>query len=245
MVVTEPARAESSTTFPVKEAGMAAYVKLDSVTREDLTEAWYFYHSREKNEETYVIGTVEVENKNWKDYPHLYIGLDGWMVAYYLKDEEASQIMQWKDYTPGSLTTTTLKDAIDSMCENIVVTYSGDIKYYDFGFPEANKMTLIAETIPSGSNCFSVTIPGILYEASYSTFAERSQTADICFNWPLILSVDGNIAYQSPNTCDFHWHYEHYDLTLLEVNIPHLICVEKKETGGNEIGAATVLIYQN
>ena len=238
------------TTFPVEEAGIAAYVKLDSVKKEDLTKAWYSYHSREKNAETYVIGTIEIVNQSprggqWFNYPHIYIGRDGWMVAYYLKDEEASQIIQWEDYTPGVMGTTTLQDAIDFMADSIGVTYSGEIKYYDFEFPEANKMTLVAETFIDGSNCFSLTIPGTLYEASFSAFMEDSQTADICFNWPLIISVDEVKIFESETSCSFRNYYGYYDSNQLQVNIPHFICVEKRQTGGKGGGAATVLIYQN
>jgi hypothetical protein len=171
----------ATTTFPVNEAGIAAYVKLDSVDITDLTEALNFYQPVNKVDETYVIGTVSVKNQPpWASprnyYPHIYIGLDGWMVAYYLNTEEASRIMQWKDYTPGVTNTTTLKDAIDTMCTNIGVTYSAAINYYDFEFPNANRMALIAETALGcsygsfGTNSFSVTIPGTLYEASYSVF---------------------------------------------------------------------------
>jgi len=246
IVSIKKAKAETETTFPVDEAGIAAYVKLDSVTIEDLTEAWYSYHSREKNEETYVIGTVKVNNKHehWYNYPHLYIGLDGWMVAYYLKDEEASRIMQWKDYTPGVINTTTLKDAIDFMAESIEVTYSPDVKYYNFEFPDANKMTLIAETLPptflgSCSNSFSVTVPGTLYEASYSVYS---------VHWgydrrPMWLKVDEDQVFGTTERHNKEF-YDFYDpVTHFEVNIPHFVTLYRYNCNGE--GAATVLIYQN
>ena len=95
-----------ATTFPVDEAGIAAYVKLDSVDITDLTEALNYFYSVEEQNETYVIGTVKVENIMGKyvpfyNYPHVYIGLDGWIVAYYSNTEQASRIMQWKGYENG------------------------------------------------------------------------------------------------------------------------------------------------
>lgn len=247
------AKAATSTTFPVDEAGIAAYVKLDSVDISDLTEALNFYHSIEKQEETYIIGTMEVANESpkggqWSNYPHLYIGLDGWVVAYYLNTEGASRIMQWKGYTPGAISTTTLEDAIDIMSAHIGVTYSTLIKYYDFRFPEANKLTLIAETVVTGSNCFSVTIPGTLYEGSYSTYMEYSCGYPVSYNLPIIISIDGIGVFQSPNYCKFHWFYGFFDTTTqLEINIPHSVCIERSYVSsaiGHGGGAATVLIYK-
>lgn len=242
---TKLTRAETSTTFPVDEAGIAAYVKLDSVTIEDLTEALIFFRfGGESKEETYVIGTVEVENKFWKNYPHLYIGLDGWMVAFYLKDEEASRIMQWKDYTPGTISTTTLKDAIDFMAENIGVTYSGEVKYYHFAFPEANKMTLIAETLPEATlgtctNSFSVTVPGTLYEASYSIYS---------VHWGysprnMWLKVDGEVGFNEDETGNKEFYGFYKPATLFAVNVPHFVELYRFNCNGE--GAATVLVYQN
>jgi hypothetical protein len=237
------AEEETTTTFPVGEAGIAAYVKLDSVTIEDLTEALNHYYTREKQTETYVIGTVEVVNKFWKNYPHLYISLDGWMVAYYLKDEEASKIMQWKDYTPGSITTTTLKDVIDFMAESIGVTYSTEVKYYNFEFPEANKMTLIAETLPQSTlgyckNGFSVTVPGTLYEASYSIYAVHWGYDTRRMN----LNMDNEIIFTTEVTQSEEF-YGFYDLTDFEVNVPHFIELSRYNCNGE--GAATVLIYHS
>lgn len=243
------------TTFPVEEAGIAAYVKLDSDPEkmiQVLTTALNYYSEKEipRTASNYVIGMVEVENGMLRlvphyNYPHLYIGLDGWMVAYYLKDEEASQIMQWKDYTPGEITTTTLKDAIDLMCDSIEVAYSGDIKYYDFKFPDANKMTLIAETVSvGGSNSFSLTIPGTLYEVSYSVYYGGQY-----YNWYAKLIVDGTEVFS--DGCfeceDVRLKYGYYEpLTLLETNIPHLITTKAgPDRAGAFINAATVLIYQN
>ncbi len=158
-------------------------------------------------------------------------------MAYYLKTGEASRIMQWKkwNYAPVVIDTTTLKDAIDIMAANIGVTYltSTPIKYYGFEFPEANKLTLIAETGPSDR--FSVTIPGTLYEASYSVYAEDYP--------PLDLFVDEVNVFHSPlNGVNYYGYYD--ILTQLQVNKPHFIRFGTGRDVGRG-GAATVLIYKN
>lgn len=260
------------TTFPVNDAGIAAYVKLDADSEkmiEVMAEALNYFQTIEESTETYVIGTTEIENKigqaSWSNFPHLYIGLDGWMVAYYLKDEESSQIIQWKDYTPGSITTTTLKDAIDLMCQDIGVTYSGEVKYYDFEFPEADKMTIIAETIepPDNSDSFSLVIPGTLYEASYSLFT-GGKYRYYSFQSPvyscssfLRLFVDENKVFEKSHQYEECWesYYGYYDVNAnLKVNVPHFVKLEREKPAGCEYGqqwtgeyvagGATVLIYK-
>jgi len=190
---------------------------------------------------------VRIENKNfgkwppWLNYPHAYIGLDGWIVAYYLNTEEASRIMQWNGYSAGTISTTTLKDAIDTICGKTGVSYSTPIKYYDFEFPEANKLTLIAET--GSSNTFSVTIPGTLYEGSYSLYTYRPSYS----NWgpdthyPIHLSVDGISVFDSPAS-SWKSYYGYYNIsTHLKVGVPHVISISRVNGGGG----ATVLIYKN
>lgn len=253
MVSIKPAMAETSeTTFPVGEAGIAAYVKVNSIDITDLADALYLYNSVEKYDKTYAIGTLSVESglpgfgSILYDYPHLYIGLDGWLVAYYLKTEEASRIMQWKGYAAGAINTTILQDAIDTMCTELGVTYSEPVKYYDFEFPEANRLTIIAETIVYSDNSFFITIPGTLtlYEASYSVYTKgphcTGMWGESCTVYPSILSVDENTVFSSPAS---YWtrYYGYYDITTqLKVDEPHIINFSRPGGGG----AATVLIHK-
>ncbi|MFC1629636.1 hypothetical protein ACFL11_00180 [Patescibacteria group bacterium] len=170
----KPVKAETSTTFPVDEAGIAAYVRLDSVDGIDISVLAEAFTTVEKQGESYVIGKVPVTND-----PYLYLGLDGWLVAYFSRVKEASRIA-------GGNGATTLEDAINYMCGEIGVTYSTPVKYYNFEFPEANKLTLITENSIS-NNSFYVTVPGILYEASYRVKSKENTWRDV----PVTLGVDG------------------------------------------------------
>lgn len=241
----KPAKAETSTTFPVDEAGIAAYVKLDS-TDIDIDAVAEAFYSIEASGESYIIGTVKVENEVSPNYPHLYVGLDGWLVAYYLKGEEASRMMQWKNYTVGSINTNTLKDAIDYMSGKIGITYSEPVKYYDFEFPEANKMTLIAD-----SNDFYVTVPGTLYEASYGILLKDSCCSGFRCR-VLKLKIDENLVYKSPGlgcwfTCSSPFSsYGYYDLSTFTAGITHYIIFYNDCSDWSPGSASvTVLIYKN
>lgn len=234
----------TSTTFPVDEAGIAAYVKLDNIENIDIDALAEAYHAIKASGESYVIGTIKVPNEIGFNYPHLYVGLDGWLVAYYLKTEEASRIMQWKGYTKGSINTTTLKDAIDYISEQIGITYSSPVKYYNFEFPEANKMTLVAE---EGRNDFYVTVPGTLYEASYGVLL-RSKCCSGFVCKQLILKIGEILVYQSHGlgcwfTCSSPFStYGYYDLSIFKTGITHHVIFNDQCSSG---AYATILIYKN
>lgn len=242
MVSIKPVKAQTtSTTFPVDEAGIAAYVKLDNIENIDLEVVANSCDSIEELGESYVIGKIKVENAVGFNYPHIYVGADGWIVAYYLKTEEASRIMQWKDYTAGSINTTTLKDAINYITQKIGATYSSSVKYYDFGFPDANKMTLIADT-----NDFYVTVPGILYEASYAII-QKSHCGGGSQLQRFALEIDGNVAFEAWGGGGWcYWgpftSYDYYDLSIFTANVTHHIVLKPCNYSG---AAGTALIYKN
>jgi len=170
------AKEDTSTSFPVEEAGIAAYTKLSSVTPEDL--------SRVGNElvrvgDSFVIVKINVfptEHYNLKIPVNVYVGLDGWIVAYLPRGEPVAKIVYWKNFK-GKIETNILKEAIDIACRQMNQTTSEDVRYYDFEFPEATKLTIAAERLGaiinetsisySYKNDFYVTVPQIPYEASF------------------------------------------------------------------------------
>jgi hypothetical protein len=103
---------------------------------------------------------------------HVYVSKSGWIVAYYLKNEPVSKIMQWQNYNGGAITTTKLADAITKVAGQAGVGYS-PIKYYNFEYPEANRLMIIADlNIGGGTDSFDFKIPSgfTLAEASYSHY---------------------------------------------------------------------------
>jgi len=247
-ILIKTAKAETtSNTFPVDEAGIAAYAKLNEPENINLSIFANACDSIEKLGESYMIGTIKIQNTVGFTQPHIYVGADGWIVAYYLKTEEASRIMQWNGYEAGSLITTTLQDAIDVICAKTGASYALPLKYYDFEFPEANKMTIVAE-LASKNNDFYVTVPGTLYEASYQVMlmqncggGSSSQTLTLTLDDIVIFKASGGGLWTL-------WRpfasYGYYDTTLFTTGTTHHIAF-----GGDCYGLskayATVLIYKN
>ncbi len=225
--------------FPVDEAGIAAYVSIGSSV--DLNKTYAAYEDVVNTSQTHIIGTVRIANLIGDSVPLVYVGADGWVVAYYPKTEPASKITQWNQYTAPYVNTTTLADAISKMATALGVSYEsikGNIKYYDFRYPEATLMTMVMETKGGGwgENSFNLTIPQrmTLYDASYSHYYSGSQ-------YYSILIIDETYVSQI-TSASTNINYGYYNITRdFKKDIPHRVRI----TGENSMGASTVLIYRN
>lgn len=223
----------ANASFPVDEAGIVAYVSVGSSA--DLNKTYATYEDVLDTSPTHIIGTVRIANIIGESVPLVYVGADGWVVAYYPKAEPASKIMQWNGYSQPYVNTTTLADAISKMATALGVSFEGikgDIKYYDFRYPEANLMTMIVETTQS-TNYYNLTIPETmtLYNASYSHYGSGSSYAH--------LYVDGTeISYTGMSGLN----YGYYNMTRdFEKDVPHMVKIQSSRYSG----ASTVLIYRN
>ena len=120
------ASATDGATFPVDDAGIAAYVKVsESIDLEDVLDIYPHGHVEVLNV-TYAIGTVQNADGIWT---HLYVGADGWVIPYYLNNEPASYIVRWNksstyDPTPENVTAmNTLEEMISRVCPYLGVDY--------------------------------------------------------------------------------------------------------------------------
>ena len=253
--------------FPEDEAGISAYVNVGESI--DLEEVSTIFDQIIAVNETYVIGKVPIPNFGGNIHLHLYADINGWIVAYFTKDEPASKIMQWSGTDTNNpkiteIKTTTLEDAIEKACNATGIDYAGikpNIKYYDFEFPDADGMLLFVKTrATSGSNYTHVSIPSdyALYEASYSHYA-----CNYYYYWDhnyqyhyddyrSYLKVDGTTVnkiehWTSGYDPDMDIVYEQYDIdNVFTVGTPHTIEITYSYNRGDKgsAGVATVLIYK-
>ena len=156
--------------FPQNEAGISAYVNLGHEI--DLERARSVFKGIEADEADYLIGIIELPNLAEDMWPHAYVSKSGWLMAYYSKTEPTSKLMQWSGFQRDVINTTTLKDALVTMCQKMALDPSkvdSDMSYYHFQYPNATKL-LIALDTTDGVDTFQFTIPPrlSLYEASWS-----------------------------------------------------------------------------
>lgn len=167
---------DNGVNFLQKEAGIAAYAKGEEAL--DLSQVESAFKSVETASDSYIIGEVALPDLPEKVHPHVYVNQDGWVVAYYSKAEPASKVMQWVGYEGGKVQTTTLEDAIQAIFDSLQRPYPepGGIGYYNFQYPNANRILLVTERIGSDGydaekkDTFHLTVPNNarLYEASWA-----------------------------------------------------------------------------
>jgi len=240
--------ATAGRTFLEEEAGISAYVNVGQQI--DLEKAETAFKSIETANESYIIGEIDIPGLPEDVDPHAYVHKDGWIVAYYSKYAPASKIMQWVGYGGGTIATTTLADAIHQICTAIQVSYTpvkGNIEYYDFEYPNANRMMLITDMVTGGySDSFNLTIPleleYQLYEGSWShCFFKHSSTYD---SHNSLLEIDGDtLSIITKYGMGTYFQYGEYTAEQLEVSRPHEISI-KQQDDDDTTGVAVVLIYR-
>jgi hypothetical protein len=187
----EPLAAPAAAEIIQKEAGISAYFKADSAIPID--EALRnMYRTVEDETDTYIIGSMAVEGySDWWDV-HVYVHTDGWVLAYYGKDEPTSKIFDALAYDNGTHIPTILEKVLGSVA-SFVGAADADITYYHFQYPNATNMMLVADYASS----FEITLP------SGFSYLERSWIIDdakLLVNEEQIGYCDGNICFDTFTT---------------------------------------------
>ena len=177
----------ATTTFPVDQAGIAAYVKLGQLSLDNFENAKNnLFDYVENAGSAYLIGVKkypvsDIEITNNTIDVRLYLGANGWLVAYLPKDQEPSRIVNWHSGQP--LSNTILKVAVDDAVQKIGAAAAGPVNYYDFVYPGANKMTFarqnLSDTLEGAnsdlSKTISIFVPGTLLQATYAIKSYASE----------------------------------------------------------------------
>ena len=185
--------------------------------------------------------------------------------------------MQWNGYNGSKITTTTLADTIKKICDSIQESsvppgtlynlIKNNISYYDFEFPNANRMMLITEYIKSKegvtSDTFNLTVPAEcqLYEASWSHYCyiwakvgldySKVKITDTIDYFPVYTVSEVAESTGSGETKKVKKYGIFTPEQLSADSVPHMITIEQKgdcwSPYGDTIGefcVAIVLIYQ-
>ena len=216
------------------QAGMAAYVNVGPFNLENATVAYTQIYNLST---CHVVGTINIGNNIGSDNIHVYVDINGWIVAYLTRNEELGHMIQWSgvDYNNPTVKTT-FEDAISKVCTKINVNYSliqNNIKYYDFEYPQATNVIIFMNTA-SSSESTNLMIPGTytIYSMNYSHFTNNNgyNYANLYLDGTLINSV-----YHGRRTVGS------YSPTILTQDIPHTLQIV---TGmiGTWTGVASILV---
>jgi hypothetical protein len=220
--------------FPTNEAGISAYI--NAGTAIDLAKARGLFSAVEDATETYVIGTVALTGNAEDMWPHVYIGKNGWLLAYYPKTEPMSKLVQWYGYQRDSISTTTLRDTLVTLGRTLSLDLSKfdtGISYFHFQHPDATKLLIAADTDPYGDS-FKYTVPsGItLYDAACSQYAVGTYGNSTGSSY-----IDGAVVFSGKGTFVVCRQVEGQYLTP---NTAH----EVRIAGEGLIGFAIVFLYR-
>lgn len=172
MGVAHAAPANAATDIIQNEAGMSAYFQ--ATTPVTISSVRPVYQTIELETSEYILGSVALAGYPEDHAPHVYVHVDGWFLAYYSNTDPVAKIIDWNAYTASGDT------IISTKLENVLAIVAGSagvgipgITHYDFRFPNATNMMLIAErSNGAGNDYFTVNIPtsfGVA-ERSWSLF---------------------------------------------------------------------------
>ncbi len=177
------------TSFLDSEAGVSAYFSTTGPI--DLAMVQPAFRTIELQTPDYIIGSVPIADYPESEDVHVYVHKDGWLLAYYLKTEPVGKIFDWRHYSSGTVATK-LDRALATVAGLIGVT-TFNPTYYDFLYPNANHLMLIAQDTNSGTQ-FQVNLPSSFtyYERSWS-FGNRGCGGS--WNLDSVQIYRANIAY--------------------------------------------------
>ncbi len=135
-----------------QEAGISAYYKSpDAIT---LSQVRPIFRTIELETPDFIIGSVPVPNHVEHFDAHVYVHRTGWILAYYLRADPVSKII---DVKASTVNTTKLKSVVSGVAGLAGAPFT-DVTYYDFRYPNATNMLLVAEDFLNG-NEFTIQLP--------------------------------------------------------------------------------------
>jgi hypothetical protein len=193
-----------------EEAGISAYY--NSGFTINLSSVRSAYRTIETETADYIIGSVAVPNHVEHFDPHVYVHKDGWIMAYYLRPDPIGKII---DVRGSTISSTLLKTVVGIVASHAGVPFT-DVTYYDFRYPNATKMVLVAENAAVGDKIFSMEIP-----SSYGYY-ERGWS--VCCNGAGHFNLNG---VSDPNKIyDANYHrYGTITASQLLANVEHSVYV--------------------
>ena len=248
--------------FPQDQAGIAAYVKLTGVNQASFDTALDdFFDSTEPSDDTYMIGVKGylVDGRPYDPYSpyneiniHFYLGADGWLAAYLLKDEPAAKIVNWR---PGAeLENTLLKVALEDAIAKLGAAPAGEIKYHDFSAPASSKMTLVKESSPANDqdaegnpiyhNEFSAMIKGTLSRFSWSMEGVGMECGGHGWISPVDLFIEGGDPIGAAGCPRFTYGDYIYASEKFNDQQSHIVRMSKNQ-GDKDANGVFIFIYGN
>ncbi|MEM7134709.1 MAG: hypothetical protein AAF702_51075 [Chloroflexota bacterium] len=217
------------------EAGISAYFQASGPI--DLNVVRGLYATREIETDDYIVGEIPgtIYTAEW-ERPHVYIHKDGWVLAYFNKDEPTSKMIDLATYASSGSITTKLRDVLDTVAPYTNTSLTDDnVVYYHFQYPNAEKMLVVSEISGQDGNSFRIVLPPAGHEFfELSAVVRANSTHDA-------LQIDGaTIIDVGSNGC---WDCSTIiNQAQLSIGQPHTVRLYDYYTSGDY--AALIILYR-
>ena len=210
------------------EAGIAAYYQTPDPI--DLNLVRDQFRTIETETSEYIIGSVDLP-----DYPehfdaHVYVHVDGWIMAYYLSGDPTAKIANVRSST---ISTTSLETILSIIAGAAGTPFTGGT-YYDFRYPNATNILFVAEDDDDG-NDFTIELPSAYayYERSWATYNSGSDSysqlwldgSELPYQWiggftRYGIITTGQLSLDTPHTFEVNTYYYSYGVVVITYRIP-------------------------
>lgn len=166
------------------EAGISAYIQTaDSIT---LSSVRGEFRTIETETADYIIGSVAVPDHPEQFDVHVYVHTDGWILSYYINTDPTGKIADVRASTVSG----TKLDTILAIVAGAAGYPAINVKYYDFRYPNATHMLMVAEDQADGRE-FNITMPTEYgyFERSFGVYDSTTYSSD-----PWNLYINGTAA---------------------------------------------------
>lgn len=174
------------------EAGISAYYQTANPI--DLNSVRSQFKTIETETADYIIGSVDLPAYPENFDAHVYVHTDGWIMAYYLNTEPTAKIANVRD---SLISSTNLETILSIIAGAAGSAFTGGT-YYDFRYPNATNILLVAEDNNDGRD-FTIELPSAYayYERSWAAYNGDGRYPDMWLNGSqLSAQFDGwNTAY--------------------------------------------------
>ena len=236
-LATAHAEDSSVAAFIDSEAGIAAYFQAPGAL--SLATATPLFRTIEAETDTYLIGSVAVPDyASESEDVHLYIHKDGWVLAYYLAAAPAANIIDWARFN-GTTIVTKFDTVFQLLAAQLAFTLPSPT-YYDFRYPNANYLLLVAEST-NETDTFTV----FLNEAI--AYYERSWSLSSDGYWATYTLNSTEILNYRFSDSASNWDDKEGALTAIQlpVNATHTITVASGYGGATAFGGLALVYRRN
>ena len=155
---------QPTSSFLDDEAGIAGYAQLPAIA--DFAYVRGLYRTIERETDDYIIGSIPVDPYRDTEDMHVYIHQNGWIVAYYMNDYAAGRLIDWANYD-GTGIPTKSENIINQVADALQVAHPA-VSYYDFRYPEATHMMVIAKRGDNATYRLNVPSDFVYYEQGWA-----------------------------------------------------------------------------